>query len=71
MVLLVWLQSSGLTEHVDPMTREPSEQSLFIYSFADFIGVTFPFWHITSTVNRIEAMKQNISILPDLIAVVV
>lgn len=37
------LQSSGLTEHIDSMTRDPSEQSLFIFSFADIIGVTFPF----------------------------
>lgn len=61
-----WLQSSGLTEHIDPMTREPSEQSPFI--LADFIGVTFPLWLILSTVNRIEGIKLNTFISPDLIA---
>lgn len=63
-----WLKSSGLTKHVDLMTRQPSEQSLFIFSFADFIGVTFPFWLILSTVNRIEDIKQNTFISLDLIA---
>lgn len=48
------------------MTREPSEQSLFICSFVDFIGVTFPFGLIPSTVNRIEAMECNTFISADL-----
>lgn len=50
------------------MTREPSEQSLFIFSFVDFIGVTFPFGLTPSTVNRIEAMECNTFISADLIS---
>lgn len=36
-----WLQGSGLTEHIDPVTRE---ESLFICSLAEFTGLTCPFY---------------------------